>query len=231
VDLAGSGPYANAARVLDDVPESADFRYSGTPADGVTILSEPNALTLTTRPIEIRMSDSTGARARRLGSAAATLAWQGRRLDGRVIYEFVHFDGWNRLARTYWGTWNDWQSFCLVAGEPVGAGAGDVYLQSQDADGGREVDGFAVLNGRARRLADAELTVEDSDQALGVYRWASAWSGGWPDAPEARLTLVARDRRSFGNWLIGGFAMTLVTGELTVGGRAVPVWGLGELIK
>ena len=33
------------------------------------------------------------------------------------------------------------------------------------------------------------------------------------------------------NWLIGGFAMGVITGEISYGGKVRPVYGLAELIR
>jgi hypothetical protein len=33
------------------------------------------------------------------------------------------------------------------------------------------------------------------------------------------------------NWLIGGYSLTIVEGELDEGGRTTPVYGWGELIR
>lgn len=231
VPLQGSGAYANTARLLEEAPDSPHFRITGAPADGVTITSDTNGLTLTTGPIAVRVSETEGDGARRLGSGRARLHWRGRRLAGRVIHEHLRREGWNRLARTYWGTWHDWQSFYLVAGDAVGTEAGDLYLASEAEGEGRRTRGFLVLDGRAATLGDARLVIEDSAQALGLYRWARCWSGGWSEPEPARFALAAPDRRSFGNWIIGGFAMSAVAGTLTFGARTVPVYGLAELIK
>jgi hypothetical protein len=44
------------------------------------------------------------------------------------------------------------------------------------------------------------------------------------------MTLVLSRRKGIANWLIGGFSMGIVSGELSYDGRTWPVHGLAELI-
>ena len=37
-------------------------------------------------------------------------------------------------------------------------------------------------------------------------------------------------RKNIANWLIGGFAMAIVTGNLSYNGKSFPIYGLAELI-
>ncbi len=141
------------------------------------------------------------------------------------------------------GFWRDLQGFYLVVGDTVSQKSGDFYLASQKTEGGRgkqrESDGFALLNGAKMRLKDAEVMVEKSDLTLGLYRWPRRWSGQWPangakpekDEDKIRFRFDQISRRAFGNWVIGGFAMSLIRGEVSYRGRTLPVYGFGEFIK
>jgi hypothetical protein len=39
------------------------------------------------------------------------------------------------------------------------------------------------------------------------------------------------DRKTVTNWVIGGFDMAVVAGELSYGGKTAKVYGLAELIR
>jgi hypothetical protein len=45
------------------------------------------------------------------------------------------------------------------------------------------------------------------------------------------LSVTVVDRKNVTNWVIGGFAMAVVSGELTYDGKIGPVYGLAELIR
>ncbi|NIO04065.1 MAG: hypothetical protein GTN74_05465 [Proteobacteria bacterium] len=96
--IEGTGSYPNSSGMLDGIPDSRYFRFMGTPEKGVMIESSVNNMTLRVRLISMHMSRRVGNQDKRLGPAPATLEWRGRTLEGRAIYEFVHFDNWNRLT-------------------------------------------------------------------------------------------------------------------------------------
>jgi hypothetical protein len=242
-DIRGSGSFPNPERVLEKVPDSRYFRFNGKPRSGMVIESSINSLALRIQPIDIHLSSNLKDRERWIGSASATLTWNGRALGGRVIYEFLHYDNWNRLTRTYWGFWKDFHGFYTVVGDGITGSSGDFYLTSQLADGDQQkqhaVDGYTILEGNTFRLKDAAIRVEKSSMALGFYRWPEQWSGSWP-APSAtsgkekgKITFRIHqiERKSFGNWVIGGFAMSVVEGEIRYHDRTLPIYGLGEFIK
>lgn len=77
-----------------------------------------------------------------------------------------------------------------------------------------------------------------SDYALtwGFYRWPQGREIDLAPDREAssasvRLTLRQVSRSHQGNWIIGGFAMTVVEGQLRLDDQVLPVIGLVELIK
>jgi hypothetical protein len=219
-DVHGSGAFPNPEGTLETIPDSAYFRFTGAPEEGMVIESPQNDLILRIQPVTIHLSRDLKRRFRRMGSAPASLEWGGRMLKGRVIYEFLHYDNWNRLTRRYWGYWRDFQGFYLVVGDTASEEKGDFYLASRKARGDRSkkrvVDGFAVLDRKAIRLQDAEIAVKRRDLALGFYRWPRQWVGQWPAGENKsgiRFRFRRFDRRSFGNWVIGGFAMSIVAGS------------------
>src|SRR6266571_354272 len=80
-----------------------------------------------------------------MGSASAVLTWQGRTIRGRAIYEYLAMPDFNRLTRTYFSLWEEFQGLYLLVD-----GKDDVYLHSQLSERlaplvGNLI-GFAVLN-------------------------------------------------------------------------------------
>jgi hypothetical protein len=165
-----------------------------------------------------------------MGSAPAVLTWQGRTVPGRVIYESLVMLDFNRLTRTDFRLWNDFQGLYLLAGKDV-----DLYLHSQRSErlaalAGRLV-GFAVLNEQTDPMNELRVEVLARDWALGFYRWPTAWGITWKGARgPASMTLRLSDQKKIANWVIGGFSMGVVQGELVYDGRTWPLYGLAELI-
>jgi hypothetical protein len=71
----------------------------------------------------------------------------------------------------------------------------------------------------------------DREWALGFYRWPMAWRITWtsPSGP-AILTLTQSERKRIANWVIGGFSMGIVRGELEYAGKKQQIYGFAELI-
>lgn len=233
-DLPGSGAYDNRARQLERIPDSPHFRFEGRPVDGMTIISPGNALRLETKPIPAVIDRSKGLSRYRMGSAVATLYWQGRIIEGRVIHEYLYLPAFNRLTRTYTGLFHDFHGIYAVL-EGGNDSGGDLYLHSQQSDflaalTGHD-DGFMVLAGEVGALADLDIQVTGRRQALGLYRWPRGWSGSFTAQGEDYLfELHLEHQHNIANWIIGGFAMGIVSGRLEINGRQRSVVGLGELI-
>lgn len=230
VTVAGNGFYDNSAHELARIPDSAFFQFHGSPESGLTVVSETNQLTLRIDPLTERTRRTHERGMTWMGSAAAVLTWQGRTIPGRVLYEYLMMPDFNRLTRSYWGLWKDFQGLYLKAGA-----IGDLYLHSQHSEKigalvGHLV-GFSVLGEEASSLPDLHIEVLDRETALGFYRWPTAWRVTWTGAKgPAQLQLTAFDRNTIAGWLIGGFAMALVRGELSYDGRTIPIYGLVELL-
>jgi hypothetical protein len=109
VKLAGNGLSQNLKRELSTIPDSSFFRFQGTPRTGLTITSDVNHLTLRIDPIPERTTNRHNGATTWMGSAQAVLAWNGRTIPGRVIYEYLMMPEFNRLTRTYWGMWKEFQ--------------------------------------------------------------------------------------------------------------------------
>jgi hypothetical protein len=229
IALHGTGAYPNPAGALRNIPDSADFAFSGKPENGIRIHSSSNSLTLDIQALKPVVERAQGEARYWLGSAAATLAWRDRTLRGRVIYEYLYRPGWNRLTRKYFGQWHDFHALYLRVD------GGDLYFHHEEPVGeeplhGREV-AFIVLDNRPADLRDLSVEVTRRTQALGLYRWPQAWRVAFvADGVAYRLDLALVERKAVSNWILGGFSMGIANGELTGNGNSLPVYGLAEII-
>ncbi len=230
IEVVGNGAYDNLERALLQIPDSSYFQFQGTPRGGMTIRSAKNNLTLRIQPIvkrELRVGEHSEFW---MGSAPAIMEWAGRRLSGRIIYEYLLVLNFNRLSRTYVGLWKEFQGFYISI-----ANQGDFYLHSQQSDRLAplvgELVGFAVFKGHADTLHDMNLEVLNRRYTLGLYRWPTEWKVRWGGANSpGSMRVVLSDRKVLSNWVIGGFAMGIIKGEMVYNGRRWPFYGLVELL-
>ena len=147
-----------------------------------------------------------------------------------MVYEHLRWARFNRLAGQSAGRLRDFNGLYLKT--ETGA---DLYLHHQKDDPlglSGKVAGFATFDGAAR-LERIEFAVTESDQALGFYRWPAKWSGSFACREKSytfRLETVSRDVVK--SWVIGGFAMSVVKGEIASedGKTRYAVEGFAELI-
>ncbi|GKS57518.1 hypothetical protein YTPLAS18_10450 [Nitrospira sp.] len=114
-------------------------------------------------------------------------------------------------------------------------GDGDVYLHSQQskmlAPFVGKLVGFSVLDGQTEDLQDLRIRVLDHDFAFGLYRWPTSWEISWIGAQgRSTLTVSTSERKSIAGWVFGGFAMSIVRGELSQGGGSIRIYGVAELL-
>jgi hypothetical protein len=230
VPLKGNGAYDNDRKELVNIPDSTDFHFQGNARTGITIQGASNDLKLLIDPIVPRIVRSHDGGSFWLGTAAAVLTWQGRTLAGRVVYEYFMKPDFNRLTRKYFGYWKDFHGLYLRVGEDR-----DFYFHAHRGGQGAELNGrllgFLASPNATDRLDGLQIEVLERVQALGFYRWPNAWRLTWQGSHgPVGTTLQVRQRKPIANWLTGGFAMGIVTGELTIDGQSYPVYGLGEFI-
>jgi len=236
--LDGNGLFPNPDGRLAIIPDSAHFRFTGLPGTGMAIESPANRLVLKIQSIPMVIDRQYLNDTYRMGSAPATLNWRDRSLMGRVIYEFVHFSNWNRLTRTYVGFWKNFHGIYLMTVNPVTKAPGDFYLHCQQSNKRKSlvglVDGFAVIDGSTLHLNETDIRVTSKRPALGFYLWPNSWKGHWQNESNSQrieFSLRLTERKTFGNWVIGGFAMGIVKGVVSHQGRTLDAYGLGEIIK
>ncbi|MET0515095.1 MAG: hypothetical protein ABW047_07195 [Nitrospiraceae bacterium] len=230
VAVDGIGPYPNPTRELAGIPDSAFFHFEGTAKSGLTIVSAKNDLTLKISGIPLHTQSAHAGSVTWMGSAPAVLTWLGRTIAGRVIHEYLMMPNFNRLSRTYWGMWKDYHGLYLSA-DPNH----DIYVHSHQSDRLAhlisKLAGFAVFREIPETLQDLRFEVIETDFAPGFYRYPKLWRVTWTgSAGQGTMMLALSYRKSVTNWLIGGFSMGIVTGDLHYDGKSWPIYGLAEII-
>jgi len=230
ITLAGSGTFDNFKKELRSIPDSPFFQFQGTPRTGMTIASTSNHLTLRIEPVPQRTSNRHEGAATWMGSAPAVLAWNGRTIPGRVIYEYFMMPEFNRLTRMYPGMWNDFHGLYMTVDK-----SDDLYVHSQLSERIAPLvgmlGGFAAFNERTESMKDLTVEVLDRGLALGFYRWPTAWRITWTGPQgQAILTITQSERTGIANWVIGGFSMAIIRGQLDYAGQKHSIYGLAELI-
>lgn len=220
VDLSGVGDYENAKQELLPIPDSPFFQFAGQPATGLTIQSSVNGLTLSVEPIVERVARAGGESVFSLGSAPATLTWQGRTIRGRVIYEYLIKQNYNLITRRSFKGLAEFQGLYLLAGSDD-----DLYVQSQRSAGMAKLMGyllgFAVTGGESEQLRQIRFVVPRHSPALGIYRRPKEWRVSWQGSKgPGLLELRLPTRKGIGNWFRAGFAMGIASGEMSYGGQS-----------
>jgi len=235
-NLVGMGSYENVSGELEQIPDSPHVAFEGMPETGIVVISRDNNLVLKIDPIVTHLAERTENRTLNWGSAKSVLTWKDRKIPGRVIYEHLIYRNWNRLTRTYADTWDNFQGFYLALGAGDIRTWRDLYLRSQGQGSTRRTKGFVNIDGWSGTIHAARYNAYDKAYTWGFYRWPQKWDieiklDETEDARTGELTLRQISRKNQGNWVIGGFAMTVVQGELHLNGNAIPVLGFAELIK
>ena len=228
IELSGNGSYENPKKALKTIPDSPHFQFSGTPEKGMLISSPANRLKLELAPVTKRLTRGHKGGVYWMGSVEGTLYWEKRSLRGRLIYEYLYRPGFNRLTRNYPSLWKDFHGiYALVEG------GGDLYWHTRQDSGFKDLtgqkEGFFFHRGKTERLEDLEVKVMERVQAIGTYSWPVQWSGQWRKG-EASFTLKLSELNAISNWVIGGFSMGIVKGELRYGRSRWTFYGLGELL-
>lgn len=227
IKMRGGGDYENKGKALAVIPDSGDFRFSGTPITGLTVTSSTNDLRLIINPIPERTTRSDTGSIFSMGSAPATLRWNGRTITGRVIYELLAMANFNRLSGVTLGSgFGSFQGLYLLVGEN-----NDFYIHRRSGGVDDELLAFGATGGETVHPRNIKFKTIDRAFAPGFYRWPTAWTVRWDTGHgSATLSVRLRDRKLITTWILGGFAMGILEGTLDYDGRTVPVYGLGELI-
>ena len=126
--------------------------------------------------------------------------------------------------------WKEFQGLYLLADQAI-----DIYVHSQLSERiaplvGKLL-GFLAVNDKTEAMQDLKVEVLEHDLTLGFYRWPTSWRISWTSLKgPVTLTLSLSDRHAFANWIIGGFSMGILRGELNEAGTRHTIYGLAELI-
>lgn len=116
---------------------------------------------LFTSPLSAWSLDKLAYYSENWGSAKAVLNWKDRNIPGRVIYEHLIYRNWNRLTRTYAGTWDNFQGFYLVLGGSDTRTWRDLYLRSEGQGNTRRTKGFSRVDGWSGTIHAAQINAYD----------------------------------------------------------------------
>ena len=227
----GNGSYPNTHKELIIIPNSEAFQFKGTPEKGMEINSSVNRLKLSIEPVNNYLENKKGTAHLRMGSSSAVLQWGDRQIQGRVIYEYIYLPQFNRLSRGYTGLWKDFHGIYLSV-----EGGGDFYYHSQKSKllappVGESSGFFFSKKGQPTALSKIDINPGDYEQAKGTYQWPTSWKGTLSCGTiPYRLRVNLSERKTISNWVTGGFAMGILTGEISSGKNKLKVYGLGELL-
>ena len=145
--------------------------------------------------------------------------------------------GSNRLAgQGLGGIWRmatdgpDFQGLYLASGRE------DFYVHLALSSAAAGLSGplmaFWARSERPVGIRNLSFEVTAYAPALGFYRWPAAWELHWrSECGDAQLSVETLTRETQTNWIIGGFAMSAVTGRFECGDDAAEFIGFGELIR
>ncbi len=251
VSVIGNGTYSEPGRSLAPLATSPDFNFIGNPGEGIQLSSQPNQISLNVKPIVARIGHRTKAGTIVIGSADATMRWQGRVLPGRVTYEYLIISKMPAWYSFFSGLmFNNFNGLYLLVGNN-----GDLYIHSshKNSFSGIWADllgGTFVAPDENNSPVSTDLNVQVPESTLpnlkfktaksswsyGVFSWPTQWQAAWDvNSPEhsttkAVLELHVVHHKTIKWWFIGGYSLDIVRGRLKINGLEYPVYGLAELI-
>jgi hypothetical protein len=232
VDLEGSQHYENSDELLERIPDSAFFQFRGSFEAGTTMLSAVNAVMMTVGPLPRVLHRENADGIFWVGGAPATLEWKGRRLQGRVLAEYLQRHNWNRFTADFTANWRNFNGLYLMTDADA-----DFYMHYHEREGGSDLTGRLVglaSWGTPAPIAHIDFRIIESEPADGgKYRWPTRWQVDFQHGDKVyRLSLERRTQKHISHWDTGGFAMSVVSGTIVAhaGGENFDVSGWAELL-
>lgn len=234
VEVKGSAHYPNPGKVLESIPDSQFFRFKGTSTAGIELASDENQMRLRIGALSpiLRRENADGIFW--IGAAPSTLEWNGRTLQGRVLFEYLQRHNWNRFTAGFGGgSFQNFNGLYLMTEDGK-----DFYVHYHERKGGSDLTGRLVGCATWGTPApvenlDFKITETAAIPYRTTYRWPIAWRVGFDHGGKRwMLDLVTAERRLQADWNTGGFAMSVVSGVISAidGSARMPVVGWGELI-
>lgn len=230
IPLTGSAHYPNPGKVLEHIPDSEHFQFEGTLATGMRLRSASNDIDLSVEPLQPILRRQQPSNDTWIGASAAVLRWNGRSLQGRVIFEFIARTGYNRFTSDFGSSWNNFNGLYLK-----GADGSDLYLRHHEkiqSDAPRD-SGMSSMGGIGV-LEDINFAVSESRKVDDrTYRWPESWRVEFRHlGADWRLEAKTRALEEIADWKTGGFAMSIITGHASRidGTVTIPFQGMAELL-
>ncbi len=213
VPIIGSAHYPNPGKVLEVIPDSENFQFRGTIAGGLRMTSATNGIDMNVeglRPILRRQKPDNDYW---IGAAPATMRWKGRTLTGRVIFEFIARTGFNRFTSDFGANWNNFNGLYLLTEDGK-----DIYLRYHEKltpDVPRE-SGMATMETDGV-MSEIDFKITDSRAVENrTYRWPTNWTVSFVHAGSRWNLRGETDALEIvADWDKGGFAMSVVSGEVS----------------
>lgn len=232
IEVKGSEHYANTERLLDRIPASAHFSFAGTPAAGTVMTGATNDMVMQVGPLPRTLYRENQDGIFWVGGAPATLLWKGRRLAGRVLFEYLQRHNWNRFTGNFEANWKNFNGLYLMTDNGA-----DFYAHYHEREGGTDLNGRLVglaSWGDPAPLSDLDFRiVKSAMSSSGKFSWPMAWDVGFTHGGRAwRLALDTSMSREVADWTTGGFMMSVVKGTIAArdGSARLGVTGWAELL-
>jgi hypothetical protein len=227
VPIVGSAHYPNPGKVLEFIPDSENFQFRGTIAGGIRMMSASNGIDMTVEGLTPILRRQKPDDDYWIGAAQATMTWKGRTLNGRVIFEFIARKGYNRFTSDFGANWSNFNGLYLITDD-----GRDLYLRYHEKNrpGVPRESGMATIE-RDGVLSEIDFRITESrPHENRTYRWPTKWSVDFTHNG-ARWTLTGETKalEIVADWDKGGFAMSVISGELAradgSGRRTFKGWG------
>lgn len=212
VPVHGSAHYANPGKVLETIPDSEHFRFRGSIAGGMTMSSPSNELELKVDGLKPVLRRQVTDSDYWIGAADAVMVWKGRSLRGRVIFEFIARTGYNRFTSDFSANWKNFNGLYLMTDN-----GRDIYIRHHEKvqpDAPRD-SGMATLGGDGA-LTAIDFAIRESRAATDrSYHWPLKWRIEFSHLDQRwRLEAETIALEEVADWQTGGFAMSIIRGEV-----------------
>lgn len=213
VPIVGSAHYPNTGKVLETIPDSEHFQFRGSVSGGMRIYSASNDIDMAVEGVTPILRRQLPDNDYWIGAAPATMRWKGRNLGGRVIFEFIARTGYNRFTSDFGANWNNFNGLYLLTEDNH-----DIYLRYHERlqPGTPRESGIATFDGHGV-LAEIDFRIVESRPTQDrSYRWPTRWQASFTHRGATwRLEAETRALEEVADWKTGGFAMSVVGGEVS----------------
>lgn len=212
VPIVGSAHYPNPGKILETIPDSAHFQFRGTVGGGMRMVSAVNDIDMAVEGLTPILRRQTPGNDYWIGAASATLRWKGRQLAGRVIFEFIARTGYNRFTSDFGTNWSNFNGLYLLTED-----GRDLYLRYHERvqPGTPRESGMATFDAEGT-LSDIAFAIDESRPTPDrTYRWPTRWQAGFSHRGTLWTLHATTDAlEEVADWKTGGFAMSVVSGEV-----------------